>query len=75
MQLMKKFICSNLVAAFWADPSGNLSKDQLHISLIDYIIVVFILILKGIDFYEEIKVEAKFPWLNFYAKFCFQWFS
>ena len=62
------FICSTLVSEIWAESSENVSENHLHISLIYYIIVIFIVILTGAVFYWEIVVESKCLWLIFTCK-------
>ena len=50
-------------------------KIHLHISIISYIIVIFIVISTGTDFYGESAVEAKWFWLDFHVECFFQCFS
>ena len=75
IQWMPFFIFSNVVAAFWSETSKNMSAIHLRLYLISYIIMIFIVILTGIDFYWERTVEAKCLWLNFHVKFCLKCFS
>ena len=54
---MNTFMCSNAVPAFLAESSETCDlKIHINISLVAYIILIFIMILTGTDFYRDINV-------------------